>query len=92
MKAAKIEGVSPTFETISNGSYPLSRSLFIYVKKANVGVTPGLREFVEGFTSDAATGKGGYLQSRGLIPLPEADHAAQKAVAKDLMPITAPAS
>ena len=92
VKAAKIEGVAPTFETISNGSYPLSRSLFIYVKKANVGVTPGLREFVEGFTSDAATGKGGYLQSRGLIPLPEADHAAQKVVAKDLPPVAAPKS
>ena len=92
VKAAKIEGVAPTFETISNGTYPLSRSLFIYVKKANIGVTPGLREFVDGFVSDAATGKGGYLQSRGLIPLPEADHAAQKAAVKDLTVITAPKS
>ena len=92
VKGAKIEGVAPTFETISNGSYPLSRSLFIYVKKANVGVTPGLREFLDGFTSDAATGKGGYLQSRGLIPLPEADHAAQKKMATDLTPISAPKS
>ena len=92
VKAAKIEGVAPTFETISNGTYPLSRSLFIYVKKANVGVTPGLREFVDGFVSDAATGKGGYLQSRGLIPLPAADHAAQKAAVKDLTVIAAPKS
>ncbi|WP_340645283.1 substrate-binding domain-containing protein [Phenylobacterium sp.] len=92
VKAAKIEGVAPTFETISSGAYPLSRSLFIYVKKANVGVTPGLREFVDGFVSDAATGKGGYLQSRGLIPLPEAEHAAQKASVKDLTVITAPKS
>ncbi len=39
------------------------------MKKANIGVTPGLREYVNAFVSDAATGKGGYLQQRGLIPL-----------------------
>ena len=92
VKAAKIEGVAPTFDTISSGAYPLSRSLFIYVKKANIGVTPGLREFVDGFVSDAATGKGGYLKSRGLIPLPDADHAAQQASVKALNVMTAPAS
>ena len=92
VKAAKIEGVAPTFETISSGAYPLSRSMFIYVKKASIGVTPGLREFVDGFVSDAATGKGGYLQSRGLIPLPEAEHKAQQASVKALTVMTAPAS
>ncbi len=92
VKAATVDGVAPTFETISSGAYPLSRSLYIYVKKANVGVTPGLKEFLEGFTSDAATGKGGYLQQRGLIPLPPADHEAQKAVLKALTPMTAPTS
>jgi phosphate transport system substrate-binding protein len=92
VKAAKVEGVAPTFETISNGSYPLSRSLYIYVKKANIGVTPGLREFVEAFVSDSATGKGGYLQERGLIPLPAAEHDAQKAAAKALPVIAAPKS
>ena len=92
VKAAKIEGVAPTFDTISSGAYPLSRSLFIYVKKANVGVTPGLREFVDGFVSDAATGKGGYLKSRGLIPLPDAEHAAQQASVKAMTVMTAPKS
>jgi phosphate transport system substrate-binding protein len=92
VKAAKIEGVAPTFAAISSGAYPLSRSLYIYVKKANIGVTPGLREFVEAFVSDGATGKGGYLQERGLIPLPPEDHAAQKAIAKTLPTISAPKS
>ena len=92
VKAATVDGIAPTFETISSGSYPLSRSLYIYVKKANIGVTPGLKEFLEGFTSDAATGKGGYLQQRGLIPLPAADHEAQKAAIKALTPMAAPTS
>ena len=43
VKAATVDGVAPTFETISSGAYPLSRSLYIYVKKANIGVTPGLQ-------------------------------------------------
>jgi phosphate transport system substrate-binding protein len=94
VKAAKVEGVAPTFDTISSGSYPLSRSLYIYVKRANIGVTPGLREYVQAFVSDAATGKGGYLQERGLIPLPAAEHTAVKAAvaANPLAVISAPAS
>ncbi|WP_309644950.1 substrate-binding domain-containing protein [Phenylobacterium sp.] len=91
VKAATIDGVAPTFETISNGSYPVSRSLFIYVKKANIGVIPGLREYVDAFVSDAATGKGGYLQQRGLIPLGAEEHAAQKASVTELKTIAAPA-
>lgn len=91
VKAATINGVAPTFETISNGSYPVSRSLYIYVKKANIGVTPGLREFVNAFVSDAATGKGGYLQQRGLIPLAADAHAAQKEAATALTSMAAPA-
>lgn len=92
VKAAPIDGVVPTFENISNGTYPVSRSLYIYVKKANIGVTPGLREFVQAFVSDAATGKQGYLRERGLIPLPDAEHAAQKDIVANLKTITAPAS
>ncbi|MDP1630777.1 MAG: substrate-binding domain-containing protein [Caulobacter sp.] len=92
VKGATVNGVSPTPINIANGSYPLSRSLFFYVKKANIGVTPGLREFVEEFLSDAATGRGGYLQGRGLIPLPAAQHEAGKAAFKAGTPMARPAS
>ncbi|MFN4175633.1 substrate-binding domain-containing protein [Phenylobacterium sp.] len=92
VKAAKIEGVEPTLANISNGSYPLSRSLYIYVKKANLGVTPGLREFVDGFLSEAAVGRGGYLIQRGLIPLHTEELAKQREAVKALTPMTAPKS
>lgn len=78
IKAATVNGVKPTPSTIGDGSYPLSRSLYIYVKKANLGVTPGLREYVNEFLSDAATGRGGYLADRGLIVLPAGQHQANK--------------
>lgn len=90
VKAAKVEGVAPTLETISSGDYPLSRSLYIYVKKGNIGVTPGLKEFVDGFVSEAAVGRGGYLLQRGLIPLPADELAAQRAAVKAQTPMTAP--
>jgi phosphate transport system substrate-binding protein len=78
VKGATINGVKPTPGAIADGSYPLSRSLYIYVKKSMLSVTPGLKEYVEEFLSDAATGRGGYLQQRGLIPLPAGQHTAQK--------------
>ena len=91
VKAISIGGVQPTVSTIADGSYPLSRSLFIYVKKANLDVTPGLKAFVQEFVSDAAAGKGGYLVSRGLIPLTAEERAAQRAVVTQMTAMTPPA-
>jgi phosphate transport system substrate-binding protein len=68
-----IEGNAPTFDAIADGSYPVSRSLFFYMKNAHVGVIPGMKEYVAEFTSDKAAGQEGYLTDKGLIPLPEAD-------------------
>jgi phosphate transport system substrate-binding protein len=90
VKAETIDGVAPSAETIADGSYPLARSLYIYVKKAHVGVTPGLQQFVQAFVSDAAAGRGGYLQDRGLVPLPADQLAAQQAVAAAMTPMAAP--
>jgi phosphate transport system substrate-binding protein len=67
-----VDGVEPTYETIQGGSYPVARSLYLYVKNAHVGVIPGLREFVVEYTSERAMGEGGYLQTRGLIVESEA--------------------
>ncbi|MDH4057043.1 MAG: substrate-binding domain-containing protein, partial [Gammaproteobacteria bacterium] len=71
VKGASIDGVAPTFDAISDGSYPVSRPLFFYAKKAHVDVIPGLRGYLREFTSERAWGEEGYLSDRGLIPLPE---------------------
>ena len=92
VKGATVNGVAPTPQTIANGSYPLSRSLYIYVKKSRLGVTPGLDAFINEYLSDAATGRGGYLQGRGLIPLPPAQHEAAKATFKAGTVMSRPAS
>jgi len=68
-----IEGKAPTFENVADGSYPVARSLYFYVKKAHVGVIPGIKEYIAEFTSEKAMGDEGYLADKGLIPLPKAE-------------------
>ena len=91
VQGARIDGVAPTFETISAGQYPVSRSLFFYVKKAHIGTIPGIPEYVTEFTSDAAWGPEGYLADKGLIPLPDQERKAVAKAAKALTPMTRPA-
>ena len=70
VQGSRIAGVEPSYESIADGSYPVSRPLFFYVKKAHVGVIPGIQEFVDEFVSVRAMGEDGYLADRGLIALP----------------------
>jgi len=69
IQATQIQGVNATFENIADGSYPLSRPLFFYVKTAHLGRIPGLKQYARKFISDAASGPDGYLIDRGLIPM-----------------------
>ena len=71
LQGATVDGVEPEFEAIADGDYPVSRSLFFYIKNAHVGVVPGVAEFAAEFMSPAAAGEEGYLVDKGLIPLPE---------------------
>ena len=68
-----IDGVAPEFESIADGSYPVSRPLYSYVKTLHVGEIPGIEEFLAELTSEAAWGDFGYLSDRGLIPLPQTE-------------------
>lgn len=80
LRVATMKGIEPTADTVASGKYPVSRPLFIYVKKAHIGVIPGLKEFVEFFVSDDMAGPNGPLAAYGLVPDPELK-ATQAAVA-----------
>ncbi|HHY02420.1 MAG TPA: phosphonate ABC transporter substrate-binding protein [Paracoccus sp.] len=71
LQVATMNGVSPSTETIASGDYPVSRPLFFYVKKAHIGVIPGLKEYAELFVSDEVAGPSGPLAEYGLVPDPE---------------------
>lgn len=77
----KVEGITPAFERIASGDYAISRPLYFYVKKAHIGVIPGISEFLEEFASEKTWGNEGYLTDKGLIPMPEAE---RKQVADDV--------
>jgi phosphate transport system substrate-binding protein len=84
VQGSAIDGVDPTFESIADGSYPVSRPLFFYVKKAHVGTIPGITEYLAEFTSEKAWGDSGYLSERGLIPMPAAERKKYAMAAKNL--------
>ena len=70
VQGSLIEGEAPTFENISAGKYAVSRPLYIYIKKAHIGVIPGIKEFITEFSSEKAWGDEGYLADKGMIPMP----------------------
>ena len=73
IKAASIDGDQPTYESIANGNYKGSRILYFYMKKAHLGVVPGMIEYVTEFTSSQAIGEDGYLLDKGLVALKTCD-------------------
>lgn len=88
LQGALVDGVAPEFEDIASGEYPVSRSLFFYVKKDHVGVIPGMEEFLAAFSSDDAWGDEGYLTDKGLIPMGEEERASVAKTVADLAPLS----
>ncbi len=76
IQGAYIDGFEPSFEAIADVLYPISRPLYVYVKKAHAGVIPGFMEFLNEFTSERAWGEDGYLADKGMIPMPDEERAA----------------
>ena len=83
----RMNGVEPTYENISNFSYPGARPLFIYVKNAHVGPIPGLAEFIEEWTD--VWGVDGPLTKIGMVANPADQAEVSKRAATQLIPMTA---
>jgi phosphate transport system substrate-binding protein len=88
VKGAIIDGKAANFEGIADGSYPVSRPLFFYVKKAHVEVIPGIKGYLAEFTSEKAWGKDGYLADKGLISMPDAERKKVAETVANLTPMT----
>ncbi len=71
LRVATMGGIVPSTESIASGEYPVSRPLFFYVKKAHLGVIPGLQEYIDFFVSDEIAGPDGPLAEYGLVSDPE---------------------
>ncbi|MBE9158749.1 PstS family phosphate ABC transporter substrate-binding protein [Nodosilinea sp. LEGE 06152] len=68
LKAVAINGVEPTPENVENGTYaPLSRPIFVYVKKESLESRPEVRSFVEFMLDNARE----IVPQVGYVPLSE---------------------
>jgi phosphate transport system substrate-binding protein len=87
LKGIAINGVAPTYESISSFKYPGARPLYIYIKNAHVGAIPSIKAFVAEFTKESAFGPRGYLRQAGLIAAPNAARARSQTAARSLAPL-----
>ncbi len=87
IKAAKVDGKVPSLASIQDYSYGIARPLYFYVKKAHIGVIPGIKEFLDEYTSTRAMGDRGYLSDIGLVPLSKEKYTATRNAATKLTTI-----
>jgi phosphate transport system substrate-binding protein len=83
VQGATIDGVKPTPENISAHKYPVSRSLFFYIKNSHAKKVPAMSKYVDLFMSEKMIGKDSILGEIGLIALPDdARNAIRSSVSK----------
>ncbi|MEF8792889.1 PstS family phosphate ABC transporter substrate-binding protein [Thiohalorhabdus sp.] len=88
IQAATVDGVVPNPDTIGSGEYPVSRSLFFYVKNSHRGKVPGIDEYVTLFMAEKMIGDLGYLKDEGLIPLPKEEREEQRRIVENHQKLT----
>ncbi|MEO7634693.1 MAG: substrate-binding domain-containing protein [Sphingomicrobium sp.] len=87
LKGITVNGVAPTYASISSFSYPGARPLYIYIKNAHASAIPAVRAFAAEFTKESTFGPGGYLRRAGLIAAPNAVRARSQVSARSLRPL-----
>ncbi|WP_192966576.1 substrate-binding domain-containing protein [Phycobacter azelaicus] len=85
LQVATMSGIVPSTESIATGEYPVSRPLYFYVKKAHIGVIPGLKEYAEFFIADEVAGPDGPLAEYGLVSDPELADTQEAVANEDVM-------
>lgn len=85
LSANTVNGVSPTYTTISDFSYPGARPLYIYVKRQHVKAIAGLKEYIEEFAR--GWGPDGYLKRRGMVIAPASVQAQSAKIVTDMTPL-----
>ncbi|MDJ0641270.1 MAG: substrate-binding domain-containing protein, partial [Erythrobacter sp.] len=86
VKALTVGGIQPSAETIADGSYPASRPLYVYIKKAHVGVTPGIQEYLNQWAQSWSAD--GPLTAIGLVPATDEVQAASAEAVGNLTVMT----
>jgi phosphate transport system substrate-binding protein len=88
LKGISINGVQPSYATISSFQYPGARAMFIYAKNAHVRAIPGMRQFLAEYVKETSFGPAGYLKSFGLVPSPDATRKRAAGLATSMTPMS----
>jgi phosphate transport system substrate-binding protein len=89
VSGVKLNGIEPTFDNISSGKYPVSRSLFFYAKADHFDKVKGMNAYLDLFVEDMMIGNDGVLKTIGLIPMPASELKKVQASVKARTPLTA---
>ncbi len=87
LKGSSMNGVAPTYASISDFSYPGARPLYIYVKAAHISAIKGLKEYLGEWAKNWS--KGGLLARQGMVVSPDDVQAKNAKVVTDLTVMTA---
>lgn len=87
LKGVAVNGVEPSYATISSFKYPGARALYIYVKNAHLQAIPGLRQFTVEYVKEGTFGPNGYLKQHGLIASPDATRTRAAKFATSMTPL-----
>jgi phosphate transport system substrate-binding protein len=87
LQGLTMNGVAPTYDTISSASYPGARQMFIYVKLAHLDTIQGLRDFVAEWAK--SWGRDGPLAAIGLVVNPDDVMAKSNKAATEFPALTA---
>jgi phosphate transport system substrate-binding protein len=88
LKGVSINGVAPSYASISSFKYPGARALYIYVKNAHLNAIPGIRQFAAEYVRETTFGPRGYLLQAGLIASPDASRTRAAKFATTMTPMT----
>jgi phosphate transport system substrate-binding protein len=89
LKGLALNGVAPSYATISSFQYPGAGALYIYVKNAHLEAIPGIRQLAAEYVREGTFGPRGYLMQAGLIASPDAVRARAGKFATTMTPMTA---
>jgi phosphate transport system substrate-binding protein len=85
LKGIPMDGVAPTYQTVSDFSYPGARPLYIYLKAAHLKAIKGMKDFAVEFSN--AWGPDGYLKKKGMVIAPDDVRASNAEIAKTMKPL-----
>ena len=87
VRAVELNGKAPNAQSITDLSYPGARKMYVYVKGEHLQAKPAIKDFIATYAK--ATGKGGPLEQRGLVPFAAEDSTAAQEQANKLAPVDA---